>query len=267
LHNQLLTLSLIIGFFSIISLSSNRSVAQVNVSATPVQVVIPTSTIPATQLSIATATPTATPTEEGPLTLSLRPESETANVRAEPEPTAEILGTIEPGESYRVLGRYFSWLQLEFDASPNGRAWVFEELVEINGDPNEVQVVDPFADPTDVPEVLEATLTWEAITLTPGGILTATAQSRIIEVPTSIGDAPSADINAGDILPTFTYPPDLVAQVPTEIGNQAALVPTESDALTDAIEIATSTRIPPIAFILGLGGIGVLGLVIASLRS
>lgn len=263
----------IIVFFGLGLLSTKYSqtiMAQTNASATPLRVVIPTSTVPSTQLAIATPTSTPTPTEEGPIMLSLRPEAESANMRAEPDPGAEQLGIIEPGETYRVLGQYFSWIQFETDTSPNGRAWVYGELVELSGDTNEIPVIDPFADPTDLPEVLEATLTWEAVTLTPGGILTATAQSRIIAVPTSLGDAQSGlDSETGNApLPTFTYPPDLVAQAPTEVGMSTAATATSepTDALADAIAVANAASIPPIAYILTLGAVGILGLVIISLR-
>jgi len=195
---------------------------------------------------------------------------EGANVRSEPDPEADQIGTITAGETYRVLGRYFRWIQFETDDSPTGRAWVFDELVEIIGDESEIPTIDPYSDPTESPQIAEATLTWEAITQTPGGILTATAESRIIAAPTSLDNA--LEQNTGQAqgntaaLPTFTPPIDLIVQTPTETGGFLPTATPEPDVLTNALDIAQSTQIPPIALIVGMGGLGILGILIAVLR-
>lgn len=243
--------------------------AQSNVSATPIRVVIPTSTLPSTEISIATSTPTATSTEEGPIMMEVRVGVEGANIRSEPDPEADQVGTIAEGESYRVLGRYFRWIQFETDNSPTGRAWVFDELVQIIGDESEIPNIDPFSAPTDVPQVAAATLTWAAITQTPGSVLTATAQSRIISAPTSGSGDPEINSSAqtSASLPTFTPPANLVLQVPTEVDGFLPTSTPEPDALSNALDIAQSTEIPPIVFIAGLGGLGILGILMAVLRS
>lgn len=243
--------------------------AQSNVSPTPVQVQIPNAAPGGGEQSEATMTPTRTPTPVGPVLLEAITE---ANVRAEADLESEKLGTIRAGDTYPVLGRYFRWLQFQYDKSPNGTAWVFDELVTIIGDETTIPDLNVNALPTVDVAAVNATGTWEAITQTPGGLLTATAQARVLPAPGSnFGNPGQGGDNNGvalpQVLPTFTWPPDLAA-----VGQTATSVPGngESSATATPSVVATSNPVedgmPPIAPILLLGGLGVLGLLIASIR-
>ncbi len=196
------------------------------------------------------ATATRTPTPEGQIFIEAR---EFANVRAQPDTTAAQLGQIANGERYVALGRYFQWIQFEYETSPTGRGWVFGDLVDVIGDVTQIpEVTDPGALAPDQAEI-DAVGTQAAVTLTPGGLLTATADSRFA----ALGQATLA---GPFILPTFTYPPGIV------------LVPTLADPLPDATpepqpaSTASSGALPPIVPVLLIGGLGVLGLVISALR-
>jgi hypothetical protein len=90
-------------------------------------------------------------------------------------------------------------------------------------------------------------------------MLTATANLRVLSVPE--GDSGGVDQVAGapTILPTFTYPPDIVAIAPTQ---GVPLTPTASPDLA-LPEI--SDGVPPIVPIIVLGGLGLLGLAVSSI--
>ncbi len=231
------------------------------VTATPARINLATAT-PLPTIQLFTETPTRTPTPIGLVVLEAITE---ANVRAEADPESERLGTIRAGEIYPVLGRYFRWLQFQYDPSPNGRGWVFDELVTITGDQSTVRDLAVQDVPTIDPAQLGITQTLEAVTLTPGGILTATANARTIPAPVALENAPipASGEQAGNTvaLPTFTYPPN-VARV--ESGEFAPAEPTSSPSNTLATEI--SDGLPPIVPIAVLGGLGLLGLLVSSIR-
>lgn len=251
--------------------SANAEEAQqVSVSPTPVPINLP-SPIPfdaMTPVGLETATPTRTPTPIGPALLEARTE---ANVRAEPDPAAELLGTIRAGDLYPVIGRYYRWLQLQYDRSPTGRAWVFDELVNIVGDASVIRDLTVDAAPTEDAIAQEQTATFEAITQTPGGILTATANARVITIPGLPGIG--GDLNAGTestaeagsvespaLLPTFTFPPNLIAATPVP---ELAASPT---ATPESAALSIPDQLPPIVPILLLGAMGVLGLAVSAFR-
>ncbi len=230
------------------------------VSATPARINLSTPT-PSPTLQLVTETPTRTPTPVGLVVLEAFTE---ANVRAEPDPESERLGTIRGGEIYTVLGRYFRWIQFQYDPSPNGRGWVFDELVTITGDTSAIPDLAEQTIPTVDPALLGSTQTLEAVTLTPGGILTATANARIIPAPVRVDTAIIAEsteaVNSLSALPTFTYPPDISrGNINDTVEAQPTLIPENQ-----AVELANN--IPPIVPILALGGIGILGLLVSSVR-
>lgn len=257
-------------------------VRQVPVSPTPVSISIP-SPIPfgaATQAGPAAApTLTRTPTSVGPAMLQAITE---ANVRAEPDPESERLGTIRAGDLYPVIGRYFRWLQFQYDQSPSGTGWVFDELVEIVGDASVIRDLSEEAVPTTDPVLLEQTATAEAITLVPGGAQTATANARVISIPAPpLPGLPSGADTTGitspedtaealslpvgpTLLPTFTFPPNFVPATPTE-PVAVAVAATPTIALDPAL-LPSPGSMPPIVPILLLGAMGVLGLAISSFR-
>ncbi len=242
---------------SIWALSTLPVQAQELVTSTPVQINIPDSAAPAVQI-IATPTVTRTPTQSAVM-IEAKASAGEVNVRAEADIESDQLGTIRAGEFYPILGRYFRWIQFQFDSSPNGRGWVFDELVNIIGDESSIVDLSVQALPTADPLVEAETQTQIAITLTPGGLLTVTAESRIISVEGAEDQVNARQPDATVVLPTFTYPPDVVAAAPTAV----TITPTVNPENTP---LTVSTKIPPIAPIALLGGMGLLGLIISSLR-
>jgi hypothetical protein len=210
----------------------------------------------APQEQLPNATPTWTATPEGQVLIEAR---DFANVRAEPDPNAAQLGQIRNGDLYPATGRYFEWIQFQFDE--NRRAWVFGQIVDVTGDLNSLPEIGVAAEPTVPVEGAGETQTMAAVTQTPGGVLTATAIARLNLLPGDLpANAGSID-SVGSVLPTFTYPPDMIAIAPTPGGS--AIIPTENPApLIDS----ESGDLPPIVPILVLGGVGLLGLAISSLR-
>jgi Bacterial SH3 domain len=201
-------------------------------------------------------TPTRTPTPEG---IALLEAKDFANVRAEPSTDAAQLGTIRAGEKYNVIGRYVSWIQFQYQSSPTGKGWVYGELVNLTGNTNNIPDIDPYAQSQAAGAgAANATATQNIITQTPGGILTAT----LIAQQLGAGAVTPTDSGTREILPTFTYPPDIVAVAPTD--GAAASTPT-----TSANQSPTTTNngdLPPIVPILILGGIGLFGLGVSTLR-
>lgn len=231
------------------------------VTATPVRVVIPTNAPAQVTLEVVeTALPTWTPTEEGPPLLESKADAGEINVRAEPDPTSQRLGSIKPGERYIVRARYFSWYQFDFPSSPTGTGWVYGELVQIIGNPSKIPDTNPYALPTSASDAF-ATRTTEALLAVPGGELTATALGRVLSLPTVTPDF-SAQSSTINVLPTYTPPADVSAP-------SASMPVLEEDVpltLEGAITTVTQQGIPPIVPILGLGAVGVLGLLVSFLR-
>ncbi len=136
-----------------------------------------------------------------------------ANVRAEPSTESAHLGTINAGETYTVLGRYASWIQFQFQSSPTGKGWVYDELVDLSGNTDNIPDIDPYAADQQLDSAsLGATATQNVLTQTPGGVLTATAISQQGGLPSAVTSTPEG---TRGILPTFTYPPGLIAIAPT----------------------------------------------------
>ena len=204
--------------------------------------------------------PTATRTPT-PLGIALLEAKEFANVRAEPSTEAAQLGTIRIGETYNVIGRYISWIQFEYPPSPTGRGWVFGELVNLTGNIENIPEIDPFAGQTQVDSAAQgATATQGILTQTPGGVLTATAVSGLLAQP---GVMTATLEGTPAILPTFTFPPGMVALAPTA---GAAVSPESTSENAPPVPVTNDGGIPPIAPILILGAVGLLGLALSSLR-
>lgn len=249
---------ILIAGVAVVLLQIDYAQAQELITSTPVRIVIPTQAVPPIEI-ISSPAITRTPT---PAAVMLEPKASAGevNVRAEPDIEAERLGTIRNGEFYPILGRYFRWIQFQYDLSPTGRAWVFDELVDIIGDANSIPDLSIETLPTTDPLAEAATETQAVITQTPGGILTSTAQSRILPAPDQI--TTQAGINSEEsaqILPTFTYPPAIVAIAPTD----NLQTPTTNP---DTIPLNVPNDFPPILPIMLLGAGGLLGLVVSSLR-
>ncbi len=252
-----------LGFIVISSQLRADEALQVLVSATPVPISLPSPLPFVTEASLSTVTPTRTPTPNGPVLLEALSE---ANVRAEPDTGAEKLGTIRSGDVYPVLGKYYRWYKFQYNTSPSGFGWVFDELVNIIGDESLIPDLTQDALPTLDPALAGATGTMNAITQTPGGILTVTANAAIIQLPVeSGGNASSINLpQENAVLPTFTFPADVF--LPTLAATDAlgvAAQPTDSNVDTG---LSLPASFPPIAPILILAGLGIVGLFLSSYR-
>lgn len=200
-------------------------------------------------------TPTRTATPQG---VALLEAKEFANVRAEPSTDSAQLGQIKAGETYNVIGRYVSWIQFQFPSSPTGKGWVFGDLVNLTGNVDNIPDIDPYAAQAPGDSAISgATATQDILTQTPGGVLTATVLAGIIP-PTSA----AATLEQVGPLPTFTYPPGMVAIAPTP-GPAATTAPADSPVIAD---VTNSDNVPPLVPIVILAGVGLLGLLISAIR-
>jgi hypothetical protein len=210
-----------------------------------------------------------------------------ANVRAEADLNADKLGTIRAGDTYAVIGRYFRWIKFQYDPAPNKIGWVYDELVNFIGDEKKIPDLTIETTPTQ-PGANTQTGgdPLEAVTLTPGAALTLTANARFIAGPSSSGSSvvQPQTIGQGNItlpalaasgeggttqpLPTFTYPPNVVAIAPTAAFAQSSGpdATATAGAETSRVTRLISNGVPPIGPILLLGALGILGLVLTSLR-
>lgn len=188
-----------------------------------------------------------------------------ANVRAQADPDSERLGTIRTGEQYIVIGRYFRWYQFQYNQSPSGTGWVFDELVQISGNENNIRDLSVSTPTVDL-AASEISGTIAFITQTPGGLMTATAGAGVIPLPIATGENLTSGTGnpliSTTLLPTFTAPPNFVPLATIAEGNNS-VVPTGIPRSSDNLEMS---RIPPILPIVLLGGAGMLGLLISSKR-
>jgi hypothetical protein len=194
-----------------------------------------------------TETPTRTPTSTGrPLVEAI---SDPTNIRAEPDINGAKVGQIYIGTQYTVLGKRFQWYWIEVPEIPGGKAWVHESVVTLYGEASEIPILDEL--PASDPGLLSAQETALAISATPGGAATLTAQALI--TPTGLFTAAPADATLlpGQSLPTFTVPPFSPTPIVFPRTNPA---PAQSGGLA------------PIVPILALGALGLMGLLVALLR-
>ncbi|HRF96697.1 MAG TPA: SH3 domain-containing protein [Aggregatilineales bacterium] len=209
-----------------------------------------------------TPLPTFTATEQPPLQLAIKPGSDPVNVRLEADPNSDIVGQIRDGDRYVVAGQYFLWYQIRFEQSPTGVGYVFGDLVDIIGDTSlmtDLTIITPT--PQD-PEAFNRTATFEAVLLTPGGELTLTVAVREILPPSQQTGVSQQElvVTQRPILPTFTYPPNIIAQAPTPNPDSSITQPT----VATPIKVDRGT-IAPITPILVLGGLGLIGLLLSRL--
>ena len=191
-----------------------------------------------------TVTPTATP--PGPALLEELESAGNVNVRAAPDINSERLGAIAFGIQYPALRRYFQWYELGYEQSPNGRAWVYGELVEITDDGDQIQVIESLE--------LDNAPAAGAVETAPGADETAAANARVLNAPTAAEAAErSREAAAATALPTFTYPPNFLALASTP------------DASPNR-ETTDNADLPPLFPILMLGGFGIVGLLVYSIR-
>ena len=252
-------------------LSAPIIMAQVTVSPTPLSFILPTANVPATDIAIASPTPTWTATPLGAVYAALNIEGDYA-IQSLPEPVADVLGRAPSGEQFVVTGQYFNWLQIEYSNSPTGRGWIYGEVMTIIGDSTRIEQIDPYAAPTADAGDADATATFEVQLQTPGAAETATAQLRVLSLPTRV--EPGADVaDSAGVLPTYTFPAELprdsafVANSDDDSSPPTA-TPSGEDAAdviaqVDAVLSGEYPRILPIAL---LGGFGLLGLFVFLVR-
>ncbi len=218
-------------------------------SPTPAGVILPT--ISPTLVFEVTPTPTRTPTPIGPA-LAEALEGPT-NVRSGPDIGAERLGQILPGEFFPILGRASGtlWYKIQFPDSPSGTAWVFEQVINITGDVDNIPELNLSSEPTiDVNSVVVAQ-TVEVLALTPGALETATIDALFASSSASIESATPSPTRGPQ--PTFTFPASSIAQ-------STVVIPPVTQAAGD------NGTLPPVIPIVGVAALGVLGLLISILR-
>lgn len=217
--------------------------AQARATATPVVAVLITPTPEGQAPPPATSTATLSPTPAPAVRLRALSTAGNINVRALPNLESEILGIIADSAEYQVLRNYFRWYEFRYDASPNGRGWVYGDLVEIVGDSSLIEVIDNAA---------EIQRPGQAENLLSGG---ANDESeRTISIATVQADsAQSVELAVITALPTFTRP----APTPASINEQIQVEAGTRSPLPD---------IPPILPIAVSGGLGILGLLISAIR-
>ena len=237
-------------------------------TATPLQVSLPTPLpiLPTATSLVNNVVPVErSPTPEGAAYLEAITE---ANVRSQADPESERLGTIRAGEQYTVIGRYFRWYQFQYSQSASGTGWVFDELVNVSGNTNNIPDLSATTPTPDI-AALQNSNTLAQITQTPGGVLTATANVGVVPLPlpTNNGASVLPQDLAATILPTFTVPANVAVpntSVTSSEGDGIIATPQLTEAQSS--EIVLPSRIPPIVPILLLGGVGMLGLLISSSR-
>ncbi len=226
------------------------------VSPTPVPVSIP-SPLPfvATPEAQVTSTQTRTPTPVGSALLEAISE---ANVRAEADPEAELLGTIRAGDLYPIIGRYFRWIEFQYDQTRIG--WVFDELVTIIGDESLIKDLTQNVTPTPDTVSLNATETALAVLLPGEGALAL----PVFPAQDSSQPLASTPPDANVILPTFTFPPSVLL-IPTNSSEATdSLLANDGNAQNAPLQRTLPGSIPPFVPTLILGGTGIIGLWIST---
>ena len=242
--------------------SWKQTMAQPTPTAIPI--FIPTSTPVASSTPVDTdVPPTFTPTDQGPAQLIVPEDSGAINARAEPDLDAFILGQIRPGEQYVVTGTYFNWVQFEYESAPSGYAYVYGELVELIGDTSQLlDLTQQQQQPAQDTSSLDATQTVSVLQLTPGFDATQTAGVREIAPPSSGDSVQIGGTEVGEILPTFTYPPNVLAQAPTP-GPRPQITP---QARANRPALNDTDGITPMVPIIIFATLGVVGLLLSTLR-
>ncbi len=108
-------------------------------TATPIQEAVQEAANQSSPLP--TPEPTATPAPANePVLVTL---VQNMNVRTGPGTNYPIAGPGPAGESAKVVGRNAdsSWLQVEYPLTADGTGWVYTKLVQVNGNPETVEVV------------------------------------------------------------------------------------------------------------------------------
>jgi hypothetical protein len=249
-------------------LSTNNIVqvhAQPRITNTPIPVIIPTltATVPHNDSGFVAISPsptfTATPELPNAKLIAIVSPGD-ALVRDFPE-NGEVIGYLEASREYQVIGQYYSWYQIQFAESPNGRAWVYIETIRISGDIAEIPFIEPNAAAASNSFEDNQTQTAIAIFQTPGIADTATAQARILTVPAEELARPTSEFP-----PTYTPPAEIVLRHPTIDPNSIPSATPQNIAVRTALTSLTARGLPPMIPILTLAILGILGLIIGFSR-
>lgn len=217
--------------------------AQARATATPVVAVIITPTAEGRDPPTPTSTATLSPTPLPAVRLRSRSTAGNINVRALPNLESAILGIIVDATEYQVLRNYFRWYEFRYDASPNGRGWVYGDLVEIIGDRSLIEVIDNAAE-------IERPGTAQDLQAANEDV----GAQRTIAISTVQASAnQSVELAVATVLPTYTRPPP----TPASLGDQFQIEAGTHNPLL---------LIPPIWPIAVMGGLGLLGLLISAIR-
>jgi hypothetical protein len=212
------------------------------------QLALPTAT--ATPPGGATATPSRTPT----FPVVLIEAVFEANLRDGPGLDFNLVGTLTAGNPVPVIGRSpnFPWYVVAWEGTPDGVAWVYEELVTINGDITTIPIYPDPAAPTLDPTQAAIQATATVLLQTPGAAETATATALFqpTGIFTSTPDPAGALPGGTPLPPQFTPAPPV---------GQLTRLPLIQPQLNGA-------GIPPAMVIITLGSLGVLALVVSVLR-
>lgn len=238
---------------------SRLAEAQAERTSTPIVARLVTPTPVGIPQVAPTVTATSTATPQGPASLQARESAGRVNVRLEPDTNSDLLGTISYGTLYPLLRRYYLWFELSYDLAPNGRAWVFGELVDVDGDLDAVPVISDFAElaiatGSSVGEASGARLGDS----TSAEVSTVVSRNLVISSGAENNQRGETEYIATP-LPTFTYPPD----VPTF--SAAVREMPEMEESQDLVSGALSD-LPPLFPIVMLAGFGIVGMLISMIR-
>lgn len=264
--NYWITLVACVVLFAVGSLLPSDSLfAQLSATATPAPIRL-ASVTPLPQIIEITPTLSVRGETATPVDILLIETLGEVNVRSSPEIGDDnLIGSLGTGERLVVTGRYFNWFEFQYELSPTNRGWVYADLVTVLGDISAIPTVDAVATPTADPLVVAPTLTREALLELPGGVLTVTAQSRIIEIPEQQGDDNTFGILESTPLPTFTYPPEFAnIGVPTLQVTRDVRLP-NSNTRTSETPLGTD-RMSPLLLIVMMGALGTIGLIVSVMR-
>ena len=216
---------------------------QTRATATPASGVLLTPT-PEGRATIApTPLPTLSPTPLPAVRLRALDTAGNVNIRAVPSLEGEILGTIVAGVEYQVLRNYYRWYEFRYDLSPNGRGWIYGDLVEIVGDRSQIVVIDNPADIT-APQARSVNSNDDS-----------QAEERTITLSTLQADSDVlVELVEVTALPTFTPPP----ATPVSVTDQLEFEDEDPAPWSD---------LPPILPVAVLASLGFLGFLINALRN
>jgi SH3-like domain-containing protein len=230
-----------------IAASAGGAVALQAATATPGQLIVPTVSPSPPGGQPPTATFTNTP--PGPAFVEVENE---INVRSGPGIDYSEIGKIFPGERYVIIGRheFYPWIKIEYPSAPGRAGWVYQDIVSITGNTDNVRVLtQEEAEQRDEAGLatLAAQQTAEVLIATPGAAQTATAIAEILEPATT----PTLEAQESERLPTFTPPSGPILQ------------PTFQPS---AFQSPRMDQIPPAIPILGLMALGLVLLVVSFIR-